>query len=373
MRVALVRQRYNPHGGAERFIERVLAAFPGGAATFTVYAREWSGRPDADVVRCDPFYLGRVWRDAGFERAVCRALAARRFDLVQSHERVACCDIFRAGDGVHAQWLENRRRALGLLGRLGIACNPSHRYTLAAERRLFASPRLRAVICNSEMVRDEIAARFGTPAEKLVVIRNGVDTAHFHPGLRGEMGASVRQQLGIPGDARVALHVGSGFERKGVRAFVEAIAASTSRAWGIVVGRDKRAARYMALAQRLDVASRVRFVGAASDVRPYYAAADVFVLASLYDPQPNAALEAMACALPVVTSTRCGAAELLRQGESGFVQDALDVPGMGAAIDSLDPGAAARMGARAREAIAPYTPEAMAREYLALYERLLHR
>src|SRR6185369_14737517 len=153
----------------------------------------------------------------------------------------------------------------------------------------------------------------------------------------------------------------------GVRAFVEAIAASTSRAWGVVVGRDKRAARYVALAQRLGVASRMRFIGAASDVRPYYAAADVFVLASLYDPQPNAALEAMACALPVVTSTRCGAAELLQQGESGFVQDALDVAGMAAAIDSLDPEAAARMGALARDAIAPYTPEAMAREYLSLY------
>jgi UDP-glucose:(heptosyl)LPS alpha-1,3-glucosyltransferase len=274
---------------------------------------------------------------------------------------------------VHAQWLAERSRVQSALARALTLANPHHRYVLAAERALFRSPRLRAVICNSRMVRDEIAARFATPAEKLVVIRNGVDTASFHPGLRAEMAASVRQQLKIPEAARVALHVGSGFERKGVRAFLDALAATTSKAWGIVVGRDKRAARYVAQAARLGIAERVRFIGAASDVRPYYAAADAFVLASLYDPQPNAALEAMACALPVVTSTRCGAAELLRQGESGFVQDALDVPGMAAAIDSLDPATAARMGARAREAIAPYTPEAMAREYLALYERLLHR
>ena len=371
-RVALVRGRYDPAGGAERFVQSAIRSLRAQGASLTIVTRYWPGH-DGSAIVLDPFHVGSLWRDWAFARAVCRELARRRFDLVQSHERIACCDVYRAGDGVHAQWLHERARIQSPLSRALTRLNPHHRYVLAAERALFRSTRLRAVICNSEMVRDEIAARFGTPAEKLVVIRNGVDTAHFHPGLRGEMGASVRQQLGIPGDARVALHVGSGFERKGVRAFVEAIAASTSRAWGIVVGRDKRAARYMALAQRLDVASRLRFVGAASDVRPYYAAADVFVLASLYDPQPNAALEAMACALPVVTSTRCGAAELLRQGESGFVQDALDVPGMGAAIDSLDPGAAARMGARAREAIAPYTPEAMAREYLALYERLLHR
>jgi UDP-glucose:(heptosyl)LPS alpha-1,3-glucosyltransferase len=108
-------------------------------------------------------------------------------------------------------------------------------------------------------------------------------------------------------------------------------------------------------------------------VRPYYAAADVFLLASLYDPQPNAALEAMACALPVVTTPRCGAAELLAEGESGLVRDALDVRGLAEALDRLDPEAAAALGARAREAVAAHTPEAMARDYLDLYARLLRR
>jgi UDP-glucose:(heptosyl)LPS alpha-1,3-glucosyltransferase len=117
----------------------------------------------------------------------------------------------------------------------------------------------------------------------------------------------------------------------------------------------------------------VRFAGAVSDVKPYYAAADAFVLATLYDPQPNAALEAMACALPVVTTPKCGAAELLAEGESGFVRDALDVPGLAAALDALEPGRARAMGDAARAAVLPYTPEAMAREYLALYHRLLHR
>jgi UDP-glucose:(heptosyl)LPS alpha-1,3-glucosyltransferase len=371
-RVALVRGRYDPAGGAERFVQSAMRSLRAQGASLTIVARHWPGH-DGSAIVLDPFHVGSLWRDWAFARAVCRELAKRRFDLVQSHERIACCDVYRAGDGVHAQWLAERARIQSAFARVLTLASPHHRYVLAAERALFRSSRLRAVICNSQMVRDEIAARFGTPAEKLVVIRNGVDTTAFHPGLRGEMRGPVRQQLGIPDTARVALHVGSGFERKGVRAFVEAIAASASKAWGIVVGRDKRAARYQARARTLGIGDRVRFVGAASDVRPYYAAADIFVLASLYDPQPNAALEAMACALPVVTSTRCGAAELLRQGESGFVQDALDVAGMAAAIDSLDADAAARMGARARDAIAPYTPEAMAREYLALYERLLRR
>ncbi|HET9576415.1 MAG TPA: glycosyltransferase family 4 protein [Usitatibacter sp.] len=371
-RIALVRSRYDPAGGAERFVQSAIRALRARGASLTIVTRHWPDN-DGSAIVLDPFHVGSLWRDRAFARAVCRELARRAFDLVQSHERIPCCDVYRAGDGVHAQWLQERERAQTPWQRWATRASPHHRYLLAAERALFTGPRLRAVICNSDMVRAEIAERFGTPADKLVLIRNAVDAEAYHPRLRAETGAAVRQQLGIPASARVVLHVGSGFERKGVRVFLEAVAAAPGKPWGVVVGRDKRAARYAAHARRLRIADRVRFVGAASDVRPYYAAADVFLLASLYDPQPNAALEAMACALPVVTTPKCGAAELLREGESGFVRDALDVPGMAAAIEAIDAASGRAMGEQAREAVAPYTPRRMADEYLALYERLLNR
>ncbi len=326
-RVALVRSRYDPSGGAERFVQDAVAALRAEGASLTIVTRHWPDH-DGSALVLDPFHWGSLWRDWSFARAVCGELARRRFDLVQSHE---------------------------------------------AERALFTSARLKAVICNSEMVRKEISHRFATPAAKLVLIRNAVDSSVFHPGLRGEMRAAVRQQLGIPQNANVVLHVGSGFERKGLTALLEALARVTPAAWAIVVGRDKRAPRYVALARRLGIGDRVRFVGSVSDVRPYYAAADAFALATLYDPFPNAALEAMACGLAVLTTTRCGAAEIVRDGESGFVRDALDVAGLADALSRLDPETGARLGANARDAVAPLTPQRMAQEYLALYRRLLHR
>jgi UDP-glucose:(heptosyl)LPS alpha-1,3-glucosyltransferase len=371
-RVALIRSRYDPAGGAERFVQGALRALRSQGATLTIVTRRWP-QDDGTAIVVDPFHVGSLWRDWSFARAACAELARRRFDLVQSHERIACCDVYRAGDGVHAQWLEERARAQGALARLATRASPHHRYLLAAERELFASARLKVVICNSQMVRAEISTRFGTPLDKLALIRNAVDGAAFHPGLRAEMRAGVRQQIGVPPDASVVLHVGSGFERKGVAATLAAAARARTRPWVVVVGRDKHPARYAALARRLGLGERVRFAGAVSDVRPYYAAADAFVLASLYDPQPNAALEAMACGLPVVTSTKCGAAELLREGESGHVRDALDVAGIAAAIDGLEGGVGLRMGAAARDAVAPFTPEAMAQQYLDLYRRLLRR
>ena len=371
-RIALVRSRYDPAGGAERFVQAAIAALRAEGVSLHIVARDWPGN-DGSAILLDPFHAGSLWRDWGFARAVCREVRLRRFDLVQSHERIACCDVYRAGDGVHAQWLMERARVQGPLARLATSLSPHHRYLLEAERALFTGGRLRAVICNSMMVADEIAARFGTARDKLVLIRNAVDGATFHPGLRGEMRDAVRQQLGIPREAQAVLHVGSGFERKGVRAMLESVARARGKPWAIVVGRDKRAAAHAAHARRLGLADRVRFVGSVSDVRPYYAASDVFLLATLYDPQPNAALEAMACGLPVVTTRKCGVAEMIEDGVEGQVRDALDVTGMAEAIDGLGGGQGIRMGSNARARVEASTPQAMAAEYLALYRRLLHR
>ncbi len=369
-RVALVRSRFDAFGGAERFVQSAIAALSAQGATLTLVTRRWPDN-DGTAIILDPFYLGSLWRDRGFARAVCAEISRRHFDLVQSHERIACCDVYRAGDGVHAEWLAQRSRVQSAFGRWATSVSPHHNYLLAAERELFTSPRLKAVICNSAMVRGEIAQRFATPEDKLVLIRNAVDSSSFHPGLRGEFGAAVRQQVGIPRDATVFAYVGSGFERKGVAPFLQALARRREPAWAIVCGKDKRAHAYGRLSVKLGVAGRVRFVGGVSDVRPFLAAADAFVLPTLYDPFPNAALEAMAAGLPVVTSTKCGAAEVVREGESGFVRDALDIEGLAGCLDRLDPDTARRMGESAREAVAPLTPEAMGREYLALYERLL--
>jgi len=337
----------------------------------TVLAREWTGDPGS-VIRCNPFYVGRVWRDWSFARAVCLEVARQSFDLVQSHERVSCCDIYRAGDGVHAQWLDNRRAAMGPLGRAGLALNPYHRYVLAAERRLFSSPRLRAVICNSRMVKEEIRRRFGTAEAKLHVIYNGIDLESFHPRLRAAHRAGLRGRLGIPEDAPVFLHVGAGFERKGVFRLIEAFAlAGLENAHLLIVGSDKTQARAEALAAARGVAARVHFAGTQPDVRPWYGASDAFVLATLYDPFPNAALEAMACGLPVVTTPQCGTAEIIDEGVSGFVVGALAVDELAERLARLAGPAAQEMGRRARERALGFGVDKMADQFIALYRGLL--
>ncbi len=118
----------------------------------------------------DPFHIGALWRDWSFARAACRDVRRSQPSLVESHEHLLCCDVYRAGDGVHAVWLEERSKHASPARRLGAMLSPYNRYRLHVERRLYASPWLRAVICNSQMVRDEIRDRFAVPEAKLHVI-----------------------------------------------------------------------------------------------------------------------------------------------------------------------------------------------------------
>ena len=376
MKIALIRQRYNPYGGAERFVERAMTALAKQNVEMTLLARGWLGAEElageVRMIRCDPFYIGRVWRDWGFARSVCAALKTNAFDLVQSHERIACCDVYRAGDGVHRQWLANRSRAAGLFERITLALNPYHLYTKAAEKRLFESPTLRAVICNSNMVKEEVRRHFGLAGDKLHVIYNGVDLVAFNPRLREAWRARKRAELGISDSAMVFLFVGSGFARKGVPQLLRAMT-GVRGAHLIVVGEDRELALMQSTVGHMKLAERVHFAGAQKDVKPWYGMADCFVLPTLYDPFPNAALEAMASGLPLITTSQCGAAEFVESGVEGYVcRDPLDVVELARCLNlAAAPGQAQRMGAAARRRVEPYDLAGMAQQLTRLYTDLL--
>lgn len=374
MKIALIRQRYTPFGGAERFVANAVQALQAEGAALTVITRQWESGSEGESLICNPPYLGSLWRDWSFARCVCDTLQKQAFDLVQSHERVSCCDIYRAGDGVHREWLKQRRRVLSPLGKLGVAVNPYHHYTLAAEKKLFQSPTLKAVICNSRMVKEEIENYFGLAEEKLRVIYSGVDMEAFHPGLRVLHRPRVCSQYNIPEDTVLFLFVGSGFERKGLHTLLQAMAQLPLNSHLMVVGKDKHLERYRNLAKSLGLADRVHFAHGQTNPQPFYGAADAFVLPTLYDPFPNTALEAFACGLPVITSSKSGAAELVREGANGFVCDALDSSCLAAAMVKLaDHATRSRMGAAARETVAQLSQENMARQLLDLYRNLIHQ
>lgn len=369
MKLAIVRQRFNPYGGAERIVARLMPYLEQRGTDVTLIARNAEGWGARRVLQVDPFYVGSLWRDRSFARAARKAWLREGFDLVQSHERIPGCDVYRAGDGVHRRWLEIRRESGSVWERTKLAFNPYHRYVCQAERALFEHPRLRAVICNSRMVRDEIRRAFRIAPEKLHVIYSGVDLEHFHPRERERRRGAARAELGCSPRDTVFLFVGSGFSRKGLGTAIDALRrAANDGFWLVVVGRDRQEEKFRRQARSIGLERRMHFAGAQHDVRALYAAADCFILPSRYDPFPNTALEALAMGLPAIVSSACGAAEVIEPGVNGWVCRPNDPAQLSTLMRQADQ--AARSGgveSAARATAERFGLDAMAQKMAELY------
>ncbi|TDT51706.1 UDP-glucose:(heptosyl)LPS alpha-1,3-glucosyltransferase [Enterobacter sp. AG5470] len=370
-RLAIVRQKYRPDGGAERFVSRALSALSNQDLELNVITRQWQGEKQDDwhIHICDPHKWGRISRERGFAHAARALWQQQQFDIVQSHERIPGCDIYRAGDGVHRRWLLQRTRILPGWRAKMLMHDRYHRYVMDAEREMYQAPELKAVICNAEMIKREIIEDFSVDAEKIHVIYNSIDSTRFIPGENAQR-AALRQRLDVPADAVVFCFVGSGFERKGLASAIQAIAGTP--AYLIVVGQDKAEKRYRELANTLGCLKQVRFLGMQKETLPFYQLSDALLLPTLYDPFPNVILEAMACGLPVITSDSCGGAEFIEQGDNGFFCDALDISTLKEAVMTIQSREKNyNMGMAARNKVMDATPERLSSQLISLYQNFM--
>jgi UDP-glucose:(heptosyl)LPS alpha-1,3-glucosyltransferase len=327
MKIGFVRRGFSATGGAEAYLRRLATAVTAeGHVPTLITSSEWpeDAWPNDLVVRLAARSPRRFAEEA--------MRAAPAVDILFSLERLPSCDIYRAGDGVHRAWLERRSGFEPAWRRLFRWTNAKHRELQRLERSLFSPTGARHVIANSEMVRDEILAHFDYPAERITVIPNGFDAPPQIPGERERR----RAELGIPPDAFVALFAGSGWERKGLAAAVEAVQ-QVDGATLLVAGRGNSG--------RFAGARRVRFLGPRADMQPDFAASDVFVLPTIYDPFSNACLEAWAAGLPVITTPANGFAEVLADGEDGSVVPPGDVGAIANALRSWSDDGKARAAA----------------------------
>ncbi len=361
MKIAIIRQRYVAHGGAENVVARFVAGLIQRGHTVHLIAHRWkTGPADGITLRAPanddgsdlrrsrvdgetPQTLpanGLIWHPVpilpggSFLRLVSFALFAWRvvrsepFDLIFSFERTLCQDIYRAGDGCHREWLH--RRTQSRVRRAWMRINPFHFATLWIEKRIYTSPQTRRIIANSHQVKEEIIRHYGTPPSKIVVIHNGVDLNRFQPAHREAYRSLIRTRYNIGEEAFLILFVGSGFERKGLGFLIHAAGLFKARhpevPFKVLVVGKGNAAPWLNIAADMGMAQEIVFAGVASDVERVYAAADVLALPTLYDPFANVCLEALASGLPVITTRANGASEILTGALSSFIlSDAADV------------------------------------------------
>jgi UDP-glucose:(heptosyl)LPS alpha-1,3-glucosyltransferase len=241
------------------------------------------------------------------------------------------------------------RRAVASLNRM----NPKYLAACRLERRQFGQRLPRPhIVALSQMVRADMLKHYEVSPERVHLLYNGVDLESFSPARCSALRASARRELGLS-DATVCYTlVAHNYRLKGLRELIDALPL-VQRQHGdirvLVAGRGP-SLPYTLQASRLGCRRVLQFAGVMKDVVRAYAATDVYVHPTWYDPCSLTVLEALACGLPVITTRFNGAGELIEDAQQGFVIDAPSDRAQLAArmIELLDGSTRQRMGGLAR-------------------------
>lgn len=219
-------------------------------------------------------------------------------------------------------------------------------------------------VCQALM---DTLGELGADRRKLHTLRNGVDLQRFVPEDR----AQARQRLGLPVDGRYLLSVGHLIERKGHHIAIEALSHLPGVTLLIAGGGPEEGA-LKALAKRLGVAERVRWVGVVpqTDLKWWYSAADVLALCSSREGWANVLLEAMACGTPVLATNIWGTPEVVSTPAAGLLLARRDAPALAAAWVHLHTQLPSREDTRAHAET--FSWEATTQGQLRLFREVTH-
>ena len=335
MKIAVVKKNYDPcGGGAERYTAKICGNLVSRGHKLSVFSESFRNvdTSSLDFVKVPRSGWNILSPPQRFHSSFQSIFNPSEFDLSYAVARTFPADIFRASEQLHAEWMKIAYHGLQEF-------NPRHRAILKLEKMIYRPENTRAVVTNSELVKRQIIAHFGYPAEKIFVIRNGIDRKVFYPADDDEK-AEARRKLGISRDSKVILFSGGNFKVKGLEEAIIAFSKLDGKflagALMIVCGRGGHQ-YYTRLAGKLGCCDKIRFEGDVANMREYYVASDLFLFPTRYEPFSNVCLEAAACRIPFITTAMNGASEIISGSDGGgyVVQESKDIAAMTENMDSF--------------------------------------
>lgn len=242
-----------------------------------------------------------------------------------------------------------------------------------AAERFCASLTDALVVVSPLLLEAARESRIGRP-EQYVTIRSGIDVSHFETPTRSR--GDMRKELGIPAEARVIGSVMRLSAQKAPLELVEIAAlvmADHADVHLCIAGDGPLRSQTEALVRERGIASRVHLLGLRDDVRDVLPTFDVFVLPSLWEGLPRVLPQAMAAGVPVVASRVDGNAEIVRDGDNGFLLEVDDRAGFAHAVTRIlgDGALADRLRQAGRASLAEFGVDKMVDDIETLYDRLL--
>ena len=375
MRIGLVVEEFDPRrGGVEQWATQFAAKLLARGFEVHILARRFGSQTLTMPIVAHQ--LENADTRLGFAVAAQKKIVQLDLDVVHDTGCGWCCDVIQPHSGSRRVTAERNvllsPRFWRPVKRISNRLSRRYRHFDRLAVRQFSDPE-RLYMALSRRVASDLIKRHGVPVDQIRLIYNGVDTDRFTPAHRPEYRKLIRSRLGLSNKTPLLLVIAHNFRLKGIPTLLQMMARwNDPRRLHLAVVGGKRIGKYQRMARRLGVDSRVSFVGAVEDTVPFYAAADIYVHPTFYDPCSLVVLEAMASELPVITSVQDGTGELITEGVEGYILD--DPKDPDALLEHvramLPPQIRQRMGKAARRLALEHTFDHNVDEIIKVYEEI---
>ncbi len=235
----------------------------------------------------------------------------------------------------------------------------------------FSIQRSHGITAVSEFLKRETVRDFAVPADRIEVIPNFIDPKIYRPGLEPCHRATL-----APGGEKIIMHISNFRPVKRTEDVVSVFARINDKVPSrlVLIGDGPDRPRALIRAEELGVRDQVLFLGKHTSVHELLSCADLFLLPSESESFGLAALEAMACGAPVVSSNAGGLAEVIEEGRSGYLLNVGDIDGMadaGVRILSDDTHWKTLSAAGVELAHERFSSKRVVPQYEAYYQRVL--
>ncbi len=322
LRIALVIERYAPEqGGAEKSTAQIAQELARRGHEVCVIAGRASSGDHAGPVRlieCDLGWSRGVIKLRRFARRARQELDRGRFDVTLSLTLSVPAAVVQPRAGVlrelHERIVASRRTLVGRsLKRALLALHPKQRLQLAIEHDTLRDPSVRRVIAISRYMAQQLQRHHHVEPRRIELIPNASEMPEVSPEQRRLWRGSLRSAWHL-GDRTVAyLFAALDPRRKGVGALLTAADQLRRRGCDFVILLAGSGMGYPEVRRVADLGLRdhVRFIGATRRMPPLYAASDVCVLPTHYDPASKVVIEALMMGLPAISTVFNGASDFI--------------------------------------------------------------
>ncbi|MGB7128360.1 MAG: glycosyltransferase family 4 protein [Candidatus Rhabdochlamydia sp.] len=338
-RITLLKSSLTQTGGLEKYTWQIAQRFCQKKFPVTLLTTGTSHPPfESDYLNIVSFpidYRLSVLNLLQFNRCCAQYIKKHPTPIIFGLDRNQFQTHIRAGNGVHAAYLNYRAQEEGVYKKLSFFFNPLHQMTLQLEKKAFEHPELQILFTNSHLVKQEVLSYYDIAPEKIQVVHNGVEWTVLEPYFQSwhQKKQAILQDLKLPSSCYHFLFIGNNYRRKGLSKLLQALSLISNQSFHLsVIGKEYHLADFQQQVSALNLESKVTFFGPRNDTYQFYQYADSLVIPSFYDPFANVTIEALAMGLFVVSSARNGGSEILSPTTGTVIESLEDISSFAQAL-----------------------------------------